>query len=103
MDTRDLEFSPFAKLRVLKSPFSTTSWSWHLYFYFTVILPLHMLCMSWNHTLIVLSQLTYLTVTWCDIPELIAVCVILILLPALFSFARLGLYILFILRNLFML
>lgn len=103
MDTRDREFSPFAKLKVLKSPFSPTSWSWHLYFYLTVILTLHMLCMSWNHTLIVLSQLTYLVVSWCHIPELIAVYVLHILLPALFSFARLGLYVLLILRDSFML
>lgn len=61
-----------------------------------------MLCMSWSHTLIVLSQLTYLIVTWCHIPELIVICVLHILPPALFSSARLGLYILLIFKDSFM-
>lgn len=84
---------PFCKIESPKILIPLLSHLLELAFVFllSVILIFHMLCMSWNHTLIVYCRLIYPTVTWCHIPECIAICVLHLLPLALFPLCKIRL------------
>lgn len=90
LDTRDLELSPFCKIEGPKIPIPLVFHIWQLAATFLLadFWLFHILWVNWNHTWIVLSWLTHLTVTSCHILELLDTRVLHLLPLALFPFAR---------------